>query len=213
MAHTTINTDLLAALKSAAASIEQLVKLRRIPAANNQGLRDAKAAIAQAEAAPATPGDWGMLNLLVDIEGEADNVEPDEDGDVRITLGAGWLETLRATVKFASDAAREQTQSDVEAASMLSDQDIAQQALDLAVAHIQRVLGQTDGYYAGLHFSGDLTLNLLSNYVAAERDLARLQAEEGGCLNPAGHSWVEGPPDRGDEGPIRCEYCGADGDA
>lgn len=27
------------------------------------------------------------------------------------------------------------------------------------------------------------------------------------------HSWVEGPPDRGDEGPIRCEYCGADGDA
>lgn len=36
--------------------------------------------------------------------------------------------------------------------------------------------------------------------------------EEGDCTS-TGHSWVEGPPDRGDEGPIRCEYCGADGDA
>lgn len=33
------------------------------------------------------------------------------------------------------------------------------------------------------------------------------------CTNPGGHSWVEGPPDRGDEGPIYCEFCGADGDA
>lgn len=33
------------------------------------------------------------------------------------------------------------------------------------------------------------------------------------CSNPGGHSWVEGEADRGDEGPIRCAYCGADGDA
>lgn len=28
-----------------------------------------------------------------------------------------------------------------------------------------------------------------------------------------GHDWVEGEPDRCDEGPIRCANCGADGDA
>jgi hypothetical protein len=33
------------------------------------------------------------------------------------------------------------------------------------------------------------------------------------CSNPTGHSWVEGEPARGDEGPIRCRFCGADGDA
>lgn len=27
------------------------------------------------------------------------------------------------------------------------------------------------------------------------------------------HDWVEGEPDRCDEGPIRCALCGADGDA
>jgi len=40
--------DLLAALESAAESIEQLVKVGRIPA-NNAGLRDARAAIAKAK--------------------------------------------------------------------------------------------------------------------------------------------------------------------
>lgn len=33
------------------------------------------------------------------------------------------------------------------------------------------------------------------------------------CTDPGGHVWHEGPPDRGDEGPIRCIHCGADGDA
>lgn len=33
------------------------------------------------------------------------------------------------------------------------------------------------------------------------------------CSDPGGHVWHEGPPDRGDEGPIRCIHCGADGDA
>ncbi len=41
--------ELLAALESAAESIEQLVKVGRIPA-NNAGLRDARAAIAKAKA-------------------------------------------------------------------------------------------------------------------------------------------------------------------
>lgn len=40
--------DMLEALKSAAASIEQLVRINRIPA-NNKGLREALAAIAKAE--------------------------------------------------------------------------------------------------------------------------------------------------------------------
>lgn len=44
-----LTADMLAALQSAAASIEQLVKLNRIPA-NNKGLRDARAAIAKAGA-------------------------------------------------------------------------------------------------------------------------------------------------------------------
>lgn len=33
------------------------------------------------------------------------------------------------------------------------------------------------------------------------------------CTDPRGHVWHEGPPDRCDEGPIRCIHCGADGDA
>lgn len=42
------STEMLEALKSAVVSLEQLVKLNRIPA-NNKGLRDARAAIAKAE--------------------------------------------------------------------------------------------------------------------------------------------------------------------
>jgi len=33
------------------------------------------------------------------------------------------------------------------------------------------------------------------------------------CTDPGGHVWHEGEPDRAGEGPIRCIYCGADGDA
>lgn len=43
----TINADLLAALKSAAATLEQLVKIDRLPE-NNKGLRDVRAALAKA---------------------------------------------------------------------------------------------------------------------------------------------------------------------
>lgn len=50
-------------------------------------------------------------------------------------------------------------------------------------------------------------------HIVAMHDADEGDEVEGRCTNPNGHSWVEGPPDRGDEGPIRCEYCGADGDA
>lgn len=50
---------------------------------------------------------------------------------------------------------------------------LAEAALDAAVATIQGALGQTDGGFAGIYFSGDrgdTILRLLRDYAAAERE-------------------------------------------
>jgi hypothetical protein len=50
-------------------------------------------------------------------------------------------------------------------------QDLADAAANKAIAHIQKHLGQTDGGFAGLHFSGtkwDALLSILADYIKAE---------------------------------------------
>ena len=55
---------------------------------------------------------------------------------------------------------------------MISDDTLAVNALDAAVATIQDVLGQTDGGFASIYFAGErgaAILLLLEDYIAAER--------------------------------------------
>ena len=50
-------------------------------------------------------------------------------------------------------------------------QDLADAAANKAISHIQKHLGQTDGGFAGLHFSGnnwDALLAILGHYIKAE---------------------------------------------
>ena len=54
----------------------------------------------------------------------------------------------------------------------LDDDTLAEVALDAAVATIQDALGQTDGGFAGIYFSGDMgdaIRRILRDYIAAER--------------------------------------------
>ena len=54
----------------------------------------------------------------------------------------------------------------------LDDDTLTEVALDAAVATIQDALGQTDGGFAGIYFSGhrgDFVRNLLKDYVTQER--------------------------------------------
>ena len=54
----------------------------------------------------------------------------------------------------------------------LDDDTLAEVALDAAVAAIQNALGQTDGGFAGIYFSGhrgEFIRNLLRDYITAER--------------------------------------------
>lgn len=56
---------------------------------------------------------------------------------------------------------------------ILDNDTLAEAALDAAVATIQGALGQTDGGFAGIYFSGDrgdAILRLLRDYAAAERE-------------------------------------------
>jgi hypothetical protein len=51
--------------------------------------------------------------------------------------------------------------------------DLADDAANKAILHIQNHLGQTDGGFAGLYFSGDRwddLLSILSDYIKAEID-------------------------------------------
>jgi hypothetical protein len=51
----------------------------------------------------------------------------------------------------------------------LSDEELATQALDLAVAHIQKALGVTSGDFAAANFADQQAVDLLADYVARER--------------------------------------------
>jgi len=51
---------------------------------------------------------------------------------------------------------------------MLTNDQLVETALDVAVKHIQDVLGVTDGGYAGVFFSDDIVRNNLRLYIAEE---------------------------------------------
>jgi len=51
---------------------------------------------------------------------------------------------------------------------MLTNDQLVEDALDIAVRHIQDALGVTDGGYAGVFFSDDIVRNNLRLYIAEE---------------------------------------------